>query len=142
MHTSDFRYHSDLSGAFDVHLYQRLVSPFTRAPQFHCHPEFEIALFRAGTGIYHVGSQRYPIESGDIFLFASNEPHYITRIDAQEKMLILNFHFTRNFVCAPAPDSFDRQYLGLFLNRNPRFQNRILAKEPIAGRIAGTLLRF
>ena len=103
MHTSDFRYHSDLSGAFDVHLYQRLVSPFTRAPQFHCHPEFEIALFRAGTGIYHVGSQRYPIESGDIFLFASNEPHYITRIDAQEKMLILNFHFTRNFVCAPAP---------------------------------------
>lgn len=142
MHTSDFRYHSDLSGGFDVHLYQRLVSPCTRAPQFHCHPEFEIALFRAGTGIYHVGSQRYPIETGDVFLFASNEPHYITRIDAQEKMLILNFHFTRNFVCAPAPDSFDRQYLSLFLNRNPRFQNRILAREPIAQQIGSTLLDF
>jgi len=142
MHTSDFRYHSDLSGGFDVHLYQRLVSPCTRAPQFHCHPEFEIALFRAGTGVYHVGSQRYPIETGDVFLFASNEPHYITRIDAQENMLLLNFHFTRNFVCPPTLDSFDRQYLNLFLNRNENFRNRIRAQEPIAKKIGETLLSF
>ncbi len=142
MHVSDYTYHSDLSGGFDVHLYQRLVNPFTRAPHFHCHPEFEIALFRAGTGIYHVGGEQYPIKPGDVFLFASNEPHFIIRIDPNEKMLILNFHFTRNFVCPAGSDPFDRQYLDVFVNRGGRFKNRIDGGEPVAGMIGDTLLGF
>ena len=142
MHLSDYRFHSNLSGGFDVHLYQRLVNPFTRAPHFHCHPEFEIGVFRAGTGIYHVGGVEYPIQPGDVFLFASNEPHSIIRIDPAEKMLILNFHFTRNFICPQGSDLFDRQYLDVFVNRSGRFRNRIEAQEPVAGRISETMLSF
>lgn len=59
----------------------------------HHHDELELAYFRSGQGVYSVTGREYPIEPGDIFMFASSEIHKITYVDPSVEMEALNFHF-------------------------------------------------
>ncbi|HML46601.1 MAG TPA: AraC family transcriptional regulator, partial [Clostridia bacterium] len=99
-----------------------------------------IALFKAGSGLYNVGARQYPIEAGDVFLFAGNEPHYITRIHPGEQMLIMNLHVSRSFLCPPDAGAFDARYLRFFLARGDVFENRIPAGVKLGPLCRETLL--
>ena len=59
----------------------------------HHHDELELAYFQSGQGVYSVTGREYPIEPGDIFMFASSEIHKITYVDPSSEMVALNFHF-------------------------------------------------
>lgn len=91
----------------------------------HHHTMIEISYIKRGNGIYTVGDLTYDIAPGDVFMFASDEPHCITEINGGGDMLIMNVHFEPRFIWAPGNGMFDAKYLRVFLDRSSDFSNRL-----------------
>lgn len=90
----------------------------------HHHTECELSLFLSGKGTYSVSDKTYDFESGDIFLFGSDEIHCVTDISPSEKFNLLNIHFEPRILWSN-PEMSDISLLKLFFGRNKTFQNRI-----------------
>ncbi|MBQ3592799.1 MAG: AraC family transcriptional regulator [Clostridia bacterium] len=98
--------------------------PFVR----HYHSYFEITLVLSGSGEYTTETEVYPMNPGDIFVFASNEVHYITEIhDDNLSLLILQFEprFLENIDYSSLKESF----LTFCFFHSPDFKNRILGSD-------------
>ena len=54
--------------------------------------------FKSGKGRYKTYSREYTIKPGDIFIFRSNEIHWISEIAADEPMEIMNMQNTKQSV--------------------------------------------
>ena len=73
------------------------IAPTKRELIEHHHTECELSLFMKGSGIYTLKNRQYEFQSGDAFLFGSNEEHCITVINdeidllKEIKLLIISF---------------------------------------------------
>jgi len=113
------------SGQF-LKMWKTDVDPATRLLQDHRHGNFEIALVTAGNGIYHTVKGIFPIEPGDVFVFPSNEPHWILKI-LEQGLQIINLHFNHSFFYSSC--SVCRKYPNLFYAHSSSFPTRIPAEN-------------
>ncbi len=77
----------------------------------HHHTEIEICYVKSGNGIFLVDGTRYNIEPGKLFVFLSNQPHWIERIDSREPPCFLDLKFEPRMVWSPGLNFFDEGFL-------------------------------
>lgn len=107
-------------------MWHTMVDPANRMIQDHRHGNFEIALVVSGGGVYHTVSGLHPIEPGDVFVFSSNEPHWILEI-FDGGLEIVNLHF--NDAVFREGCSVSQIYPNLFFSHSWDFSSRIPAKK-------------
>ena len=107
-------------------MWQVQVEPADRLLREHRHINFEIAMVRAGDGVYHTASGIHPMKPGDVFVFSGNEPHCITKI-LPGGLELINLHFNRQFFSRYC--GVDDRAPNLFFAHSKTFCNRIPAKE-------------
>ena len=110
------------------------AAPMQRTFTAHHHTSFEIAFFRRGKGTYMVADRAYDIEAGDIFLFSTDEVHFISAIDEEIEALVL--HIEPCFIWSPGDSIFDYSFLKVFFDRDRHVGNRITAHTPLAKKLA------
>jgi AraC-like DNA-binding protein len=111
----------------------------TRPVSKHRHTQFEIAYVLSGTGTYCVGSETYPIAEGDVFVFSSNEFHYITEVTSAP-INLLTLQFEPCYLFGSSFDSLSSRCINLCFTHSECFRNRIPAAE--AGFLQSTLLQI
>ena len=94
----------------------------------HHHSMIEISLVESGSGVYCVADTTYEFHPGDIFLFSTNEIHYITEVLEPCNFITIQFEprFLWNFNNI---ETDTEQLLGIFFNRNSNFSNIISHKD-------------
>lgn len=102
------------------------VDPAMRIPEDHRHGNFEIALVTAGGGVYQTVGGTHPICPGDVFVFPSNEPHWILEIHGSG-LELYNLHFNHGFFRNGC--TIGRRYPNLFFAHSPQFCGRIPAAQ-------------
>ena len=100
------------------------VRPFLK----HAHTQFEITLVNSGSGEYTTEHGVYPMQAGDLFVFSSNEIHYITKINT-EGLSITNLHFEPYYLSTEFTDERRDNYLHFCLFHSPDFPSRIPAQQ-------------
>ena len=103
----------------------------------HRHSAFEISLILCGKGKYHTEKRTFDIESGDIFIYHTNEPHCITDIYGTEEMEILNIHFEPRYLWT---FSGDMKYLQIIFRRSMRADNRLPCDSALNSEIRALML--
>ena len=88
----------------------------------HQHLNFEIMMVNSGSGIYATESSNYHMQTGDIFVFCSNEWHCITEV-GNEGLTITNLQFNPTFI------RNSQLSPNFCFYHNPLFHNRIEAKN-------------
>ncbi len=78
----------------------------------------------SGSGVYTVGTADYPMQTGDIFIFSSNEQHHITNI-GKEGLGLLNIHLEPRYLWGNSVDSLSEENINLCFSHNKNFENRI-----------------
>lgn len=125
----------------DILLFHSTVPAGKRPFQEHHHTQFEISYFLSGKGIYQVKTKEYLFQSGDVFLFSSNEIHCITEIFPDENLELVNLHFEPRLLWSS--DGFsDAKLLRIFLNRNERFENQIDRANAATPKIKKDMMRL
>lgn len=99
--------------------YHSVLPPQKRQYNAHHHTECELSLFISGKGTYSVGERKYDFCAGDIFLFGSNEEHFISEIT--EDIDLLNLQFEPYILWE---ETSSTELLSLFNARNSSFENR------------------
>ena len=125
---------------FEVRLFNRCVEPFERPFREHRHFLFEVALIKGGSGLYTTSRTVYPIKEGDVFLFACNEIHCITRIDAGAPLKLLNIHIDPSFLWPEGDTPLTPRFLAMPFSHSESFENRLPADTPAARDIAALML--
>ena len=92
----------------------------------HSHNAVEIALVLAGKGEYTTEKKTYPMEKGDVFVFATNEIHCITDV-CSEELSVVNLHFRPEYV-ADAKEAGEG-YVNFCFAHSEKFENRIPAEK-------------
>lgn len=95
-----------------------------RPLQRHAHMQFEITLVDGGSGTYTTKSGVYPMKTGDIFVYASNEEHCITHVE-DGGLQITNIHFEPRYLWGSSADSLSGEHINLCFAHSAAFQNRI-----------------
>jgi AraC-like DNA-binding protein/mannose-6-phosphate isomerase-like protein (cupin superfamily) len=109
---------------------------FSQRPRiFHSHTQFEIMLVLNGDGAYRVGEKEYDFSKDDIFVFTSNEAHYITKT-GDEGIEILNLHFEPRYLFGSSKDSLSEENISVCFVHNADFENKITS-EKIKGYLLG-----
>lgn len=108
------------------------VGPAVRDLKEHRHLNFEIGLVLGGKGVYHTPNGSKNIEKGNIFVFTSNEPHYITKIDP-EGLSILYLHFSNS--ATERNPLLNEKYPFIFYNHSPSFDNKIESDPEISNKL-------
>ncbi|MBR4150713.1 MAG: helix-turn-helix transcriptional regulator [Firmicutes bacterium] len=101
--------------------------PACNRPYFaHSHPEYEITVFISGKGIYTVDRKKdYDVQPGDVFIFRSNEEHFMGTIEPGHDVRTIGIHFLPQMVLSQSSNLFDIKYLRAFLNKDSSFENRL-----------------
>ena len=107
-------------------MWRTIVDPANRMLQDHRHGNFEIALVIRGGGLYHTISGVHPIEAGDVFVFPSNEPHWILEIH-KGGLEIFNLHFDERIFHDGC--GISKLYPNLFFSHSPAFSAKIPASK-------------
>lgn len=107
-----------------VKMWTSSVPPQVRPFLKHAHTQFEITLVNSGSGEYTTDHGVYPILPGDIFVFSSNEIHYITQIH-EESLSITNLHFEPYYLSAEFTDERRDNYLHFCFSHSQDFCCRI-----------------
>ena len=115
-----------------VKMWETRVDPAIRDLKEHRHLNFEIGLVLKGDGIYHTPTGSKNIEKGNIFVFTSNEPHYITKI-GPNGLEILYLHFS-NSVTERNP-LLNEKYPFIFYNHSVDFDNKIESDPAISSKL-------
>ncbi|MDD6483285.1 MAG: AraC family transcriptional regulator [Clostridiales bacterium] len=118
MRFDEYILHDDTENPL-IRTFHSSVTAGTRPYRAHHHTECELSLFISGSGIYTVKQKQYEFNSGDIFLFGSNEEHCITVIT--EQINLLNIHFEPRVLWESAQNI---ELLKLFSARNSNFSNK------------------
>ncbi len=92
----------------------------------HRHANFEICLVTDGSGKYITKNRTYDMEPGDVFVFASNELHYICEI-GEGGIALLNLHFSPGFISSSGLLSPENSHF--CFSHAAAFENRIPAAE-------------
>lgn len=100
--------------------------PAKRPLQRHSHTAFEIMAVLEGGGVYETKLGTIPFGKGDVFVFSSNETHYITEINSTG-LKMLNLHFEPRYLWGKSYDS--PQSLNFCFSHSPDFPIRIEAEK-------------
>ena len=111
------------TGAPLASLFHSYHAPADRSYSAHRHTSFEIALFKKGSGIYYCNDRNLEFQAGDIFIFSTNEEHFISKIN--EEMLVMNLHFEPQYIYEPLHSGQDNSFLRIFFDRSDSFCNRL-----------------
>lgn len=117
--------HITENGSF-LKMWKTAVDPATRMFQDHRHVNFEIAMVLSGEGVYQTVNGPQPIQAGDVFVFPSNEFHYVLEIH-NTGLEIVNLHFNLNYFHTAC--SIGQQYPNLFFSHSEAFSTRIPAEN-------------
>ncbi len=98
----------------------------------HHHTECEISLIVSGECQWCVNDRIYHGKPGDVYLFGSNENHYLTEIFGQQPLILLNIRFESRIIWSFGSDQFNLRYLTIFLGHGNSFSNAIASAEPTA----------
>ncbi len=82
----------------------------------HHHTEIEICYVKSGNGVFLVDNTHYDIEPGKLFVFLSNQPHWIERIDSAEPPCFLDLKFEPRMIWSPGLNFFDDSFLRQLLS--------------------------
>lgn len=104
-------------------LFHSYHAPANRTYSAHRHTSFEIALFKKGRGTYYCNNRNLDFQAGDIFVFSTNEEHFISEI--KEEMLVMNLHFEPQYISEPIHSGQDNSFLRIFFDRSEQFCNRL-----------------
>jgi len=115
----------DPDSDYFLKVWKTKVDPARRLLMDHRHLNFEIAYVQQGLGSYITVAGELPIEPGDIFVFPSNEPHWISRIQ-HGGLEIVNLHFSQSFFQKAC--SISQSYPNLFWGHSGSFSPRIPAE--------------
>ena len=107
-----------------IKAFHSIISPIKRTYNAHHHTECELSLFIEGHGIYSASQKNYEFNSGDVFLFGSNEEHCITEV--YEKADLLNIHFEPRILWE---QSENIELLKLFSARSKTFSNQFSCSD-------------
>ena len=124
----------------EVRLFSRCVEPFERPFREHRHFPFEAALIRGGSGLYTTQRAVYPIGPGDVFLFACNEIHCVTRIDPGAPLRLTNIHIDPAFLWPAGDAPLTPRFLAMPFSHSTAFENRLAAGTQAARDIAALML--
>ena len=118
-----------------ISLFHSYHEPAKRTYSSHRHTSFEIALFEKGRGIYNCNNTELDFQPGDIFVFSTNEEHFISSI--KEEMIVMNLHFEPQYVYAPIQLGQDNSFLKIFFDRSENFCNRLPRDHETTNKISG-----
>lgn len=135
-------YHVEDESGVLLRLFHSTVESGKRENREHHHIQFEISLFKSGSGRYTVGDRTYEFQKGDVFLFSTHEQHCITEIRSGEPMLLMNIQFEPRFIWSANNEWFDSRFLGIFFNRNESFKNRLNRQNPATATICNLMLQM
>ena len=94
----------------------------------HHHTALEITMVLSGSGIYATDESEFSFESGDIFLFGTDERHWIKKLDCRTDML--NVHFEPRFIWSENFGISSGELIRVFLNRKKNPLNKLdMTKE-------------
>ncbi len=112
-------------------IYVSMPPAMKRQKRLHRHTEFEISLILSGKGVYSTTSGEYRFEKGDMFLFSTNEYHYITDIEYGDDnyFQILNIQFAPAFIYESGNPK-DTLFMNIFLRRTAEFRNMLTRDNP------------
>ena len=131
----------DAKNNLPLKLFHRHPSAQSRPFSEHRHLEFEIGYFKSGKGRYKTYSREYTIKPGDIFIFRSNEIHWISEIAADEPMEIMNMHFEPRLLWSSYDIFYVPESLRLFTDNTVKtFCNRIDRDNPFHSDLKNILL--
>lgn len=130
---------SDDEGAPLLRIWETRVSPGIRPLDRHSHISFEIAVVREGGGVYTVGAREYQILPGAVFVFSSNEQHYVTEI-GPAGLCIVNLHFEPRYLWGRRQDRLSDRHANFCFAHGPHFENRIPPEK--AASLRGAVLRM
>ena len=116
------------SGDILLKMFSVTTSFHVRPISKHRHTQFEISYVVSGAGTYCIGNTTYPMEAGDIFVFSSNEFHYITAATSAP-INLLTLHFEPCYLFGSSFDSLSNSCINLCFTHSDRFQNRIPAEK-------------
>lgn len=102
------------------------VPPGKRVFYQHSHTRFEITVVDAGSGRYMTPSGVFDMQPGDVFVFASNEPHFIAEV-GEDGLSITNLHFEPRYLTDGGEEGGIPQYPDFCFSHAPDFKNRIPA---------------
>lgn len=125
---------------FEVRLFNRCVEPFERPFREHWHFLFEAALIKGGSGVYTTQRAVYPIRPGDVFLFACNEIHCVTRIDPGAPLQLMNIHIDPSYLWPENGAPLTPRFLAMPFSHSAAFENRLAADTRAARDIAALML--
>lgn len=121
--------------AFHARLYYNQVSPGKRTYIAHSHPAIEIGYFSNCNGTFTLKDKQYSIVPGDIFIFRSNEQHYVTEIRGDQDIISMGFHFFPDLFWSHSNNNFDAKYMKIFSSKNKQFENRLERGSEVTNQI-------
>lgn len=127
------------SGDILLKMFNVTTSFLSRPISKHRHTQFEISYVLSGAGTYCVGNETYPIEAGDVFIFSSNEFHYITEVSCAP-IKLLTVHFEPCYLFGSSFDSLSSHCINLCFTHSDNFKNRIPAANAVF--LQNTLLQI
>lgn len=120
------------NSGYHIRVYDSSVDFLHRDFFAHRHADFELSYILSGRGIYRLRDGEASIESGDLFVFGTNQIHCITDTFADEKMLLLNIQFEPRMIWSPLANLLSRDYLSLFSGKCEKLSKKSPAYEFIA----------
>ena len=118
-------------------LFHSYHAPANRSYTAHRHTSFEIAFFKKGSGIYYCNNKELDFKAGDIFVFSTNEEHFISKI--KEEMLVMNLHFEPQYIYEPIQLNQSNSFLRIFFDRSENFCNRLPRDHKLKDKLIGIL---
>lgn len=103
----------------------------------HHHTALEITMVLSGSGIYATDGCEFSFESGDIFLFGTDERHWIKKLDCRTDFL--NIHFEPRFIWSENFGISSGELIRVFLNRKKKSFNK-LDMEKASSQAVGELM--
>lgn len=111
-----------------ISMFHSYHAPTYRTYFPHHHTSFELTYFKKGRGVYRCNGSELDFRPGDLFVFSTNEEHFITNIE--EEMLVMNLHFEPQYIFFPFQSNQDYSFLRIFFDRSETFCNRIDRDHP------------
>lgn len=127
---------------YQFKIWNKTVPPLHRDLAEHSHSTFEIVLFKSGKGLYTTESGVHNINANDIFVFSSNEKHFITDIYDGEPFSFLNIHFDPIFVTSSGKSGFSEENAGICYSHNSNFCNKLEANNQATDKIRNIILNI
>ena len=119
-----------------IRTYESLAE-FTHRDFFeHRHADFEISCVLRGKGLYRLQKRSETPESGDVFVFGSNQVHCITDSDPADPLLLFNIQFEPRMLWSPSIGLSRRAYLPLFNGKCERLDRGSELSRIVRSKIA------